>query len=174
VTMDGRPLILVDWDGVINVLTSSKARSRLCFREHWRQTWIERPFLRAFWNPRVVPWLLHLAEDTGAELAWGSKWEEEAAYRYGPLIGLPVLPYSPANAVPSKAHGVVPWTAGRPFVWFDDEAHETAPAAELCGDQPHLVILTDERYGLEREHIDEAREWLLALPQETYAKQEDR
>jgi hypothetical protein len=32
-----RPLILLDVDGVLNVITSSKERRRLCYHEGWRQ-----------------------------------------------------------------------------------------------------------------------------------------
>ncbi len=161
--MDDRPLILIDIDGVVNVLTSSKIRSRLCFHDGWRQQRINDFGVRLFWNPRIGPWLLRLAEETGAELAWGTMWEDDANFYVSPLLGLPRLPVAPAASDINKARGIVPWTAGRPFVWFDDDIGETEETDELCGDQPHLVILTDERYGLEPEHIERAREWLLNL-----------
>lgn len=166
--MDNRPLILIDWDGVINVESASaRTRRHLCYHHGWRQRWIDRPFIRAFWNPEVGPWLTRLARETGGELAWGSRWEEYAATWYGPLIGLHGLPVSPAHAQPTKAHGIVPWTAGRPFVWFEDETDETEPVDELCEGQPHLVILVDENTGLTEAHIEQAREWLLSLQEDT-------
>lgn len=92
--MDDRPLILIDWDGVINVESASaRTRRHLCYHHGWRQRWIDRPFIRAFWNPEVGPWLTRLARETGGELAWGSRWEEYAAndtgcddceYEHGP------------------------------------------------------------------------------------------
>jgi len=57
----------------------------------------------------------------------------------------------------------VPWTQGRPFVWFEDVAQEKASAAALAS-QPHLVIWVDLYAGLTRLHLDEAQRWLLALP----------
>jgi hypothetical protein len=165
--MDDRLLILLDWDGVVNVEASARQRRHMCFHHGWRDRRIEALWTRAFYNPAVGPWLLRLALETGAELAWGSKWEDYASTWFGPLIGLHGLLVSPANATPTKAHGIVPWTAGRPFVWFEDEADEAAATDELAGDQPHLVILTDEFTGLTEAHIEQAREWLLALNRST-------
>jgi hypothetical protein len=157
-----RPLIMLDWDGVVNIDASSRRRRSMCYHHGWQQKRVEYG-VRAFWNPRAGVWLHRLVEETGAELAWASRWEDYAQSRFGPLIGFPGLPYSPANAEPTKAHGVVPWTAGRPFVWLDDEEDETEPVDELAGDQPHLVIITDDTTGLTEKDIEQAREWLLAL-----------
>ena len=163
-----RPLILVDVDGVLNVITSSAERRRLCYHEGWRQKRVELPAgaFRLFWNPAVGPLLRRLAADTGAELAWGTTWEEYANLVVGPLVGLPRLPVCPVNDFPHKANGIVPWTAGRPFVWFDDEPDAAQVTAKLAGAQPHLVVPVNERTGLTEEHAATAREWLLALRQD--------
>ena len=117
-----RPLILVDVDGVLNVAASAAVRRRLCYHEGWRQKRVELNVgaFRLFWNPASGPLLRKLADETGAELAWGTTWEEYANLVVGPLVGLPRLPVCPVADFPHKANGIVPWTGGRPFVWFDD------------------------------------------------------
>lgn len=161
----GRPLILVDIDGVLNVVASSAQRRRLRHHEGWRQQRVELPegqFL-LFWNPAVAPLLLQLAAETGAELAWGTTWEQDANLVVGPLMGLPELPFVPVAGFPHKASAVVPWTGGRPFVWFDDESGAAEITAGLAGSQPHLVVQVDEREGLSEKHLGPARDWLLRL-----------
>ena len=104
---------MVDVDGVLNVAASSKERSRLCYREGWRQKRVELPVgtFRLFWNPAVVPQLCRLARETGAELAWGTTWEDYANLVVGPLLGLPALAVAPVRDFAHKADGLVPWTS---------------------------------------------------------------
>jgi hypothetical protein len=165
-----RPLILIDFDGVVSVEASAARRRHLCYHHGWRQRRTGPHDERIFYNPAVGPWLSRLARETGAELAWGSMREEWAGVWGGWLIGLPGLPVSPAGSFylededrMCKSAGIVPWTKGRPFVWFDDEEENVQDAAEMAGSQPHLVILTDEHTGLTEAHIEQARTWLLAL-----------
>jgi hypothetical protein len=114
--------------------------------------------------------LLNLAEETGAELAWGTTWEHDANTFVGPVIGLPELPVEPLKRVnglrDTKPAGVVPWTLGRPFVWFDDDLTVPGDCLALAGVQPHLVIPVDESTGLTDEHMAAARDWLSHLPGE--------
>jgi len=160
--------MLVDVDGVLNVITSAKERRRLCHYEGWRQKRVDAGGLsyRLTVNPAHGPMLLRLAAETGSELAWGTTWEEYANLCVGPLVGLPELPVCPVVRFPHKADGIVPWTGGRPFVWFDDEPDAAEVTARLAGAQAHLVVAVDEREGLAGRHIDAAREWLLALTPE--------
>lgn len=156
---------MVDVDGVLNAVTTASERRRLCYHEGWRQKRVELPVgaFRLFWNPTVGPLLRQLAKETGAELAWGTTWEEYANLVVGPLVGLPTLPVCPVANFPHKANGIVPWTEGRPFVWFDDEPDAAEVTAVLAGGQPHLVVQVDEREGLTEQHVAAARQWLLAL-----------
>jgi hypothetical protein len=168
---DRRPLILVDVDGVLNVLAGAKRRRHLAYHHGWIQKRVDVGGLtfRLFVNPQFGGWLRKLAADTGAELAWGTTWEEYANLCVGPLVGLPRLPVAPVTDWESpsrrrhKAHGLVPWTQGRPFVWFDDEPDAAEVTAHLAGDQPHLVVHVDESTGLTEEHVDAARNWLATL-----------
>lgn len=151
-----KPLILIDVDGVLNLLFSHRDPVTLV-------TVDARPFndSRTFTlllDPVHGGWLLRLAAETGGELAWGSTWENHANDWVGPRIGLPHLPAAPVSQ--RQKRSVIPWTAGRRFVWFDDDPAVKA-AADTDAVQPHLVILVDERTGLTEEHVAAAREWLL-------------
>ena len=163
--MNQRPLILIDVDGVLNVITSAKERRRLLYHAGWLQAHaaLNTGTYRLLYNPDSGPLLSQLAAETGAELAWGTTWEEYANLIVGPLIGLPRLPVCPVADFPHKANGIVPWTAGRPFIWFDDEPDAAEVTAALAGDQPHLVVRVDEREGLTEAHVDTARGWLCQL-----------
>lgn len=164
-TPSPRPLILVDVDGVLNVVTTAKERKRLCYHEGWRTVRADAGGLRyrLTLNPAHGPMLRKLAADTGAELAWGTTWEEYANLCVGPHVGLPKLPVCPVNGFPHKANGIVPWTQGHPFVWFDDEPDAPEVTAKLAGEQPHLVVQVDEGTGLTAGHVAEASAWLSAL-----------
>jgi hypothetical protein len=165
-----RPWLLLDFDGVVSVTASAKRRRHMCYHHGWRQRrfgpWDEV----IFWNPAVLVSLQRLALETGAELAWGTMREEWAAVWAAPALSLPAMPVSPAGSYLTedgdrvcKSAGIVPFTGGRPFVWFDDEEENVRDAADLAGSQPHLVILTSEYEGLQEAHIDQAREWLTGL-----------
>jgi hypothetical protein len=159
---DTRPLVLVDVDGVLNVAASAKVRRRLAYHEGWVQRRVDVGGLifRLCVNPAFGPWLRKLAEDTGAELAWGTTWEEYANLCVGPLVGLPPLRHAMVRDGAHKADGIVPFTEGRPFVWFDDEPDAAEATAKLAGTQPHLVVAVDETVGLTEEHVATARDWL--------------
>lgn len=160
------PLILIDVDGVLNPAFSSSTRGHRVYREGWVQKKIDVAGLtfRVVINPDHGSWLLKLAEETGAELAWGTTWTEDANRYIGPLVGLPRLPVAPVPpGIRHKADGFVPWTAGRPFLWFDDEPDAASVTARLAVSQPHKVIWVDERVGLTRTHIDYARDWLKSI-----------
>jgi hypothetical protein len=160
-----RPLILIDVDGVLNPSFSCKTRRRLQYHEGWitRKGWFRGLEYRLFLNPAHGRWLRDLASETGAELAWGTTWEECASSQVGKWLGLPELPHVPFGFVRHKAEGIVPWTSGRPFAWFDDEPDAGPVTAKLAGDQLHKVIWVDEHTGLTRHHIGYAREWLLGI-----------
>ena len=167
---DNRPLILLDVDGVVNVSASSAVRSHRCFHDGWRQPKVQvsgYPY-RVFHNPAIGPLIRGLAQETGAELAWATMWGNWANISISPLLGLPQdLPVSPAaGGLPRKASAVVPWTAGRPFVLFEDDQAEIWTYSALTMHQPCLLVHVNEYEGLTEANIGLARSWLLERPWE--------
>jgi len=156
-----KPLILIDVDGVLNPDFSAKTRKHLVWHKGWVivHADVDGYTYRLTLNPEHGDWLKTLAAETGAELAWGSTWENYANTHIGPVLGLPELPWAPAPRG-SKAHGVIPWTQGRPFVWFDDDPLVKRDCSGV--DQPHLIVEVDERAGLTQAHVEQARDWLKA------------
>lgn len=176
---DTRPLILLDVDGVINVMASAATRRHKTFHDGWRDVKVPvlgQPF-RIFCNPALGPLLRELAASTGADLAWATMWEEHANLSVSPLLGLPRdLPWVQVShprykfaetgiKYGLKAEAVVSWTKGRPFVWFEDEADERWQAAGITGELHQMCLLPeiDDREGLTGKHIAQARDWLKML-----------
>jgi hypothetical protein len=164
--MNDKPYALIDVDGVLR-----------CYHEHHDGThpgW-ERHLLDTdpgefvvHLNPlgRALPaW----AAAAGAELAWATMWGEQANFYLSPLLGLGELPVvPPPQWLRAKASVAVPWTGGRPFVWFDDDPSEKQVADHLAV-QPHLMVQVDREKGLQQRHLDRAQEWLARLRERTLA-----
>lgn len=119
-------------------------------------------------NPAHGQWLLKLAEDTGAELRWGTSWQGLANTHIGPNIGLPELPYADLglrkfsqSMSDWKVRGVEEDAGDRPFVWFDDDfiIEMMINNSEFSNGR---VIPVDGRVGLRRSHIT-AAEFFLSL-----------
>ena len=156
--MTDRPYLLIDVDGVLNAICCQYTSYRgqppppVCPLHHgWIKTeGLGYPLLL---NPAHGPALLALAEETGAELAWGSTWEHHANEHIGPKIGLPPLPYAPVVRGGQKALTVVPWTEGRPFVWLDDDPSVVRGIVRLR-DSYRQVSSVNETLGLRDADLD--------------------
>jgi hypothetical protein len=162
---ESRAVVLVDVDDVVNTPEfSSAARRHLAFHHGWRRgkTWCDGRELPLFVNPAHGRLLLDLAAATGAELAWATTLEESANLHVAPLLGLPRLAVVTPAPFGEKAAHVVPFTAGRPWVWLDDSAAELAAADRLAraSGQPHLGIQVDPATGLTARHAELARAWI--------------
>jgi hypothetical protein len=158
--------LLVDVDGVLNPEFTAKERRRKCYHDGWlaRSGYQEGRRFPLFLNPAHGPALWALAEQTGAELAWATTWNDNANAWVGPVLGLPTLPVAPAKRW-SKAETVVPWTEGRPFVWLDDEPYVVEDCARFAIWQPHLVVPVNPRVGLTSGDLGAARAWLKGTEQ---------
>lgn len=163
--MSGRPLILIDVDGVINVNAGPEAMRELRLNHGWRlrRVTLDGGPELVFYNPRAGEWLRQLADLTGGELAWATLRRGHANHGISPLLGLGRLPVAPVLLEDPKAPRVVPWTQGRPFVWFEDLAEECELADELAGDQPHKMIRVDPRTGLTLQDARSAARWLMSI-----------
>ncbi|MBO0805007.1 MAG: hypothetical protein J2P25_18275 [Nocardiopsaceae bacterium] len=165
VTGESRPLILVDVDEVLNLIGfSSASRRHLAHHHGWRRgkAWSEGREYQLFVNPAHGRLLRDLARSTGAELAWATTLEDAANSYVAPLIGLPRLPAVIPAPVGEKAAHAVPWTAGRRWVWLDNDEDELATASRLArqAGQPHLCVPVNPATGLTARDAELARTWL--------------
>jgi hypothetical protein len=161
-----RPLILVDVDGVIAIPRA--------YASYHGEAVLGGLTVRVSCNPGAGQALLKLAEDTGAELAWCTMWEEWANEGIASILGLPPLPVAQVRdplSEPYWEHGrkfglkatyVLPWARGRRFVWFDDDHGELREASRLMLPGQGLPVLVSPRAGLNPRHVEEARKWLLS------------
>lgn len=177
------PVILVDVDGVLNPDFTSRQRSRAvytaacglpaCISCGWvqRRVWVNGHRLRLVVQPGHGKLLRDLAQDTGAELAWGTCWNGWANTYVSPLLGLPELPVATCVWYESHDGGykdrkpAVDWTDGRPFVWLDDAKDTAEHVGKITAgsNQRHHVVQVNNRAGLQAEDIEEARQWLHSL-----------
>ncbi|REF00062.1 hypothetical protein DFJ69_5585 [Thermomonospora umbrina] len=162
--------MLLDVDGVLNPF----ARPHDRYRRH-RVT--PNGITFKLWLDRAHgPLLVELAEATGAELAWASFWCDRANEWVAPRIGLPELPFVPIPGFPEIPEGVSPgawkarhvaaWVGERPFVWFEDEPDAAERLLDHLARPSHLLVRVDPMKGLLEGHLDRARAWLTALPEE--------
>jgi hypothetical protein len=152
-------MIFIDVDGVLN----AEQGDSNYFREI-----INGYSLRL--NKLHAQWLLDLSEKTGAELAWGTTWQDLANQHIGPKIGLPKLrvatfndDYRYESFAKWKSEGVVALASGEPFVWFDDEPSIGDYLLAKHSDLNFCFIEVTPMLGLRKKHIDSAHEWLKNL-----------
>ncbi len=158
-----KPLILLDVDGTINVITSAFRRKHLVYHEGWvtQKVHLLYGIYRLTADPTLGARLCALAQETNAELVWATTWEWDANRYVSPLIGLPELPVLPVENCYNKAATVVPATNGRPFIWFDDDASLFGGCARHCGEtQLWDLIITDPEIGITNGDLATARERL--------------
>lgn len=159
----GKPWLLLDVDGVVNLglFLSSRQRSKLRGSEGWVSTRVDGrrdPYARRIvLNRNWGPLLLGLTDVF--DLAWATTWNREANWYIGPLLGLPELPVAPAKPE-RKAFSVIPWTDGRPWAWLEDIELELLHASVLTRvSTPHCPLLVDRQVGLTVAHAESARKW---------------
>lgn len=151
--MPGRPLLLVDVDGVIALfnLTPTPPAGRWQLIEGF-------PY---YLKDAAAELLGELA--TAFELAWCTGWEERANDHLPRLIGVGPLPVLSFDRNPGRANAhwklaAIDAHAGtRPLAWIDDALDERchAWAAERrASGAATLLVTTQPHEGLGREHAD--------------------
>ncbi|MBV9792899.1 MAG: hypothetical protein JO016_03075 [Actinobacteria bacterium] len=156
--MTGRPLLLLDIDGVLNPYAAPGCPAG--YAEH---------VLFAGEEPVRVcaghgDWLRELA--TRFTLVWATAWDEEANRRLAPLLGLadlPVVPMPLPFPPEWKLPAVSRFAGAHPLAWLDDAltpaAHEWAAARTV----PTLLIDIDPAIGLTRAVVDQCLTWAATL-----------
>jgi hypothetical protein len=156
---NGRPLILIDVDGVLNPI-----------RFGGMEGYTEYRLLqfRVKLNMEHGVQLQKIAFDTGAELVWATTWEHLANEYIGCRIGLPPLPVIEVITRERcwKFGPVLDYAAGRPLMWFDDDfarfpEHEEWFLKErmAAGDLDTYLHTVDPAVGLTQKDFDKALSW---------------
>jgi hypothetical protein len=156
---DGRPLILIDVDGVLNPYIGPMPAGYTEYRLLQ---------YRVRLNMEHGVQLQKIAHETGAELVWATTWEHDADEYIGTRIGLPPLPvievYSKANRW--KFGPVLDYAAGRPLLWFDDDFMRFPDEEEwflkermAAGDLDTYLHTVEPDVGLTQKDFDKALSW---------------
>ncbi|MBY8877547.1 HAD domain-containing protein [Actinacidiphila acidipaludis] len=106
------------------------------------------------------------------ELVWATTWEYEANQWIAPVLGLPELPVvcwpdlvdEPPRGLHWKTRTLLAWSAGRPFVWVDDEI-TGVDQAWVAGRHPTPALLhrVDPSCGLTDRDFTVLDAWLRAV-----------
>ena len=162
-TLDsGKPLLLVDVDGVISLFGFSPDAQP-------EGEWLQVDGILHLCSARAAQYLPGLQDQF--ELVWCTGWEEKANEYLPQWLGLPAeLPYLQFERNPGK--GRAHWKlqaiddfAGpqRPLAWIDDALDD---ACRHWADQrvgPTLLVQTEAHVGLDETHAGELRAWAAAL-----------
>jgi hypothetical protein len=145
----GRPLLLLDVDGVLLVVRSSWGEGD----DDGLDLDVD---LEPTLHPEAAEWLAELAE--AFELVWATTWEEMANRVIAPALGLPALPaiaFDMDRRVPTaKLPSVIAWVGDRPCAWIDDDLRHDADTWAAGRAVPTLLVHVDMTEGMERRHVD--------------------
>jgi hypothetical protein len=158
----GKPLLLVDVDGVISLFGFSPDALP-------EGEWLHVDGILHLCSARAAQHLPGLSDHF--ELVWCTGWEEKANDYLPQWLGLPgELPYLQFERNPGKARAhwklqAIDDFAGheRPLAWIDDALDDACRqwAAERAG--PTLLVQTEPSTGLDAFHAAELRAWAGAL-----------
>jgi hypothetical protein len=170
--MTGKPLLLVDVDGVLNPYAAKPTRrpegytTRHVHSGPDGSRWSDKG-IRVWLNPAHGPMLLAL---TGlVDLVWATAWEHDANSLIAPAIGLPELPvieFPRRDSYPFgqifKRDDVEQYVGGRAFAWLDDDFEpgdlEWAKT-RTEGGSPTLLLHIDPKVGIVQQDVNQVAEW---------------
>lgn len=150
----GRPVLLLDVDGVVNPYDGGCPPG---YAEHDLFPGEEPVRI----NPDHGRWIIELLGHY--DVVWATGWNDEANDRLAPLLGiapLPVLtmpagPFRPADKLPR----IAAFAHGRPAAWLDDQHVPEARDWAAHRPWPTLLIPVDPARGLLREQVDALLDW---------------
>jgi hypothetical protein len=155
-----RPLLLLDVDGVLNPHAAPQPPPGYQVPDFFHDAilGLDREVLL---NPEHGTWLRSLA---GAyELMWATGWEHHANRLICPVLGLPELPVIEFPPTPDgwfqKLPSVRAAVGTRACAWIDDFHTPNHYAWARERGAPTLLIEIDPERGLQRDHVDQLREW---------------
>ena len=158
----GKPLLLVDVDGVISLFGFSPDAQP-------EGDWLHVDGILHLCSARAAQYLPGLTDHF--ELVWCTGWEEKANDYLPQWLGLAAeLPYLQFERNPGKARAhwklqAIDDFAGhqRPLAWIDDALDDACRlwAADRAG--PTLLVQTEPSTGLDKTHAAELRAWAAAL-----------
>lgn len=144
----GRPLLLLDVDGVLNPLANRPPPGFRLQRIDGYEVALSAQHQR---------WLSELAQSF--DLAWATTWEQSANESIGPLLGLPEIPvvrFVGERAGDTwKLETVRRFVGDRPLVWIDDELFLDAYEWARTRDAPTLLIRPSSSVGMTSAHFDQ-------------------
>jgi hypothetical protein len=158
----GKPLLLVDVDGVISLFGFDP--NALPEGE-----WLHVDGILHLCSARAAEHLPGLGDHF--ELVWCTGWEEKANDYLPQWLGLPSeLPFLQFERNPGKARAhwklqAIDDFAGhqRPLAWIDDALDEACREWAAARTGPTLLVQTDPSTGLDEPHAAELRAWAAAL-----------
>ena len=169
----GRPLLLLDFDDVLNFDASRNAFRKFPDNAgHWRQRYLapEGMGLRVRWSTGAVSELNRQRSAYGFEWQWLTSWRQYAVSHIDPALHTHSDGY--VDWKESDGQGYERGTADpnsaakwahvlrlndedpRPFVWVDDTAVTLFDPSMLRSDVPHLIVQTDPMWGLTNSDLD--------------------
>ena len=159
-SLDTRPLLAVDIDGVISLFGFE-----------------ERP---AHTQLQLVDGIPHCISLTAGsrllrlserfELVWASGWEDKANFYLPQMLGLPELPHVSFDVVARdgdahwKLAALEAYAGTRSLAWIDDNFDPSCYEWAERRPQPTLLVPTEPHLGLEEGHVEALESWTASLP----------
>jgi len=170
---ENRPLLLLDFDGVLNFeATRSAYKRNPAVPGHWHQRYVHADGIgyRVRWSWEAVRRLSEICHANGVEWWWLSTWRNHGLSQINPNLktrasaavewaqsdgqGFPGFREDPNGAAKLAAVERINDEEARPFIWVDDEATQWFDPTRLRTDVPHLVLKTDPMWGLTNDDLD--------------------
>lgn len=170
-----RPLLLLDVDGVFNVINDSQNTKRYDIFMAMDLYKIRLAKVLAGYMEELVEHFIPV---------WCTTWDEDANEYFAERLRMPYLPVIPTREARSselthaeldpianvhwKTPAIVKYIKTRPYAWVDDElgqGDQDYAAMRTALVAPTLMMKTREREGLLRHHVDKLITWAELIKQ---------